>query len=578
MGIRIALTGFGTLRRTRFRGCGIIGPLAVILLLASGRHVMAQAAIGIALPPSTMLPQEAAGQLQQLIGDREANVTKNKVFVALKKIQEQQPQLHVLQASVIAAKSQWRAADFELTKVSKLAFGTAGNGMAGQLNNARERLDAAERALQESQRKLAGFVQANLQPWLNKVDAARPEWARIYQAMRNLVPTDRADPRAGEVSAIYAAECRRQEHFVEGYVLGAITAIYANELREATDSLEKAARMIVDFQLGDLLVSADFCHAWLLLGKPDACKPVVEFIKAMADTATSIEQDCIVGMHAYATRKFNDGATYYGRAIHKQARLKRQAGLDAPPALWGEAAMLFMQMDDRNQKNKAKHVLQKADPHNQSGAWQVLRARATLAAEDGRWGDAEVLLATSESRAPLVKQAELRAQLAGYRQKTRWDVRTFQPPAVAGAGGAPGTVNVNAQAPSNPGLGDVANALGGLGAAMQATNRAIEDQKATDEARSPPADEEPEDPRYSYDGRFPKSEFRKRFEALRGKNDIASLQTWRAMTLALVDKGLTLNEIDWAAQQFNNRIRLESLRGEEQVRFRKYLEFTKDGW
>ena len=113
---------------------------------------------------------------------------------------------------------------------------------------------------------------------------------------------------------------------------------------------------------------------------------------------------------------------------------------------------------------------------------------------------------------------------------------------------------------------------------MQATNRAIEDQKATDESRVPQADDEPEDPRYSYDGRFPKSEFRKRFEALRGKNDIASLQTWRAMTLALVNKGLTLNEIDWAEQQSNNRIHLESLRGEEQVRFRKYLEFTKDGW
>ena len=242
--------------------------------------------------------------------------------------------------------------------------------------------------------------------------------------------------RKDAVAAAYASECGRQRDFVEGHVLGAITAIYRNDLRTATDSLDAAAKIIVAFDLYGMLVAADYCHACLLMGRPDACQRVVDFIKEMPDTATSIEQDCAVGLHAYATRKFHTGAKFYGRAMHRQARVKRESNLDAPPSLWGEAAVLLLHIDEpQHQKQRARELLERAVVQ-QSGAWQVLRAQAMLKAEDGQWGDGVGLLTTSMERAPLVMRDELADQMESYKQRETWDVRRLQPPANALAGGA----------------------------------------------------------------------------------------------------------------------------------------------
>jgi hypothetical protein len=564
-------------RRGHARLRVVVVSLAVAVAVVAGRSAEGQGVGVIAVPPSAMLPHGAAGRLQLLIRERADNIEKFQVFAALKKIQQQQPQLNALQADILAAEKLWRAANFQFTKISSQARGEAGKGMAGQVAAARQAVNQANQNVDKARLKLASFFAANIQPWLEKVDAARPDWARIYRSMRELVPTDRADPGAGEVAAVYSAECRRQENFVEGYVLGAIAAIYVNDLQEARDSLEKAAKLIVEYQLGDLLVATDYCHACLLLGKPDACEAVVDFIKNMPDTATSIEQDCIVGLHAYATRKFNEGAKFYTRAIHKQARLKRADNLDASPALWGEAAMLFMQLDDVNQRNKAKLVLEK-EPQTQSGAWQVLRARAELAADAGDWGEAAGLIDASEARAPLAMQAELRAHGEAIKAQKRWNARLFQRPAAAVVPNAAGAVVRNDAAPNNPGLADLAGVLGGLGAAMEATNRVAEKQRAEDAARRPPEADESSDPRYAYDGKFPKCAFRKQFEALDGKTDLDSLQTWGRMKLILARRGLTLNGLDWAEHQSNNRVAVASLEGEERTLYIKYLELVKDGW
>ena len=488
-------------------------------LIAGTRPLAAQGPATVEPPAPRMVRTDAVETLGQLCRQRAVNIQAMAGNVqALKALK---PQLEARQKDVATAAVELGGAQRNAVAVRtalQVAQGPAADNLRRQLNGASRVVDEKQKNLRKAQEQLQAFVRERVEPLNVKIAAAWQDMMVIYVRMRELVPTNRQDPEVKAVADAFARECANQQDFVEGYVLGAITAIYRDDVPTATDSLDKAARIIVDFNLYGMLVAADYCYACLLLGRPDACQRVVDFIKKMDNPATSIEQDCAVGLHAYATRKFHTGATFYVRASHKQARVKRGVNWDAPPALWGEAAVLLFHLEELHQKQRARDLLAK-DLVQQSGAWQVLRARAMLHAEGGQWNDAVGLLTTSMERAPLVMRDELADQLNAYAKQEPWDVRRFRPTATALAGAAAG------ESPS-----------GGL----------------------------------------PKCVLRERVEALKRAGDMSSQDTLEAIETALEDRDLTLDDMDWAEQQFNDDVSIESLEGDGQRRYRRYLEFTRD--
>ena len=174
------------------------------------------------------------------------------------------------------------------------------------------------------------------------------------------------------------------------------------------------------------------------------------------------------------------------------------------------------------------------------GCWQVLRARSMIAADAADWKPAVALLEVCAKRAPGAMQAELADHLAAYRQQQVWNVRDWPRVAAVGMPVAP----VPAPQPPPPPL-----ALAGDAA----------------------------DPRYTYDGTFPRSDFRIRFDELRNQTDIASVMRWREVLRAVFASGLTLNEIDWAENCLDSNEPAESLDADETIRLQKYVELTADG-
>ena len=83
---------------------------------------------------------------------------------------------------------------------------------------------------------------------------------------------------------------------------------------------------------------------------------------------------------------------------------------------------------------------------------------------------------------------------------------------------------------------------------------------------------------YEYDGRHPKSDFRKRLEEAALGSDIPSLKLWQALTLRLSRSGLTLNDIDWAQQVNRDNLDPSALSHEERVKYTSFLQMTAEGF
>ncbi len=155
---------------------------------------------------------------------------------------------------------------------------------------------------------------------------------------------------------------------------------------------------------------------------------------------------------------------------------------------------------------------------------------------------------------------------------------------VASHGTAGGTMNgpspslrqqqSSASDAANSGL---AGAFGAMAQALQATNAAQAEGRSGDRDSAQPR-RQPEDPKLSYDGQYPKSSFRLRLEECENKTDVDSLQLWRTLRLKLANSGLSLNEMDWAEHHFRNKIPTEGFTEIQRIQYRRFLELTAEGY
>lgn len=103
---------------------------------------------------------------------------------------------------------------------------------------------------------------------------------------------------------------------------------------------------------------------------------------------------------------------FFGKAVAKSKG-------DAPPQLLAEAAMALTYLEGKTNAEKAGRYLEEA---GNNGSWQLLRARAGLAAENEKWSEAIELLEECILAAPPRLEAELRVQQASYREEEPWRI------------------------------------------------------------------------------------------------------------------------------------------------------------
>ena len=189
-----------------------------------------------------MVREDAVERLGDLCGQRAAAI--QQMAGAVGQRRALQPQLADMQKDVATAGDELGGAQREVLAVRtalQAARGPAADALRQQLKAASGRFAEKEKNFQKAQGRLRAFLQQQVRPLNEKIAAGWQDVMRIYVRMRELVPTDRTDPAATAVAAAYASECGRQQDFVEGHVLGAITAIYRDDLQTATDSLDAAA-------------------------------------------------------------------------------------------------------------------------------------------------------------------------------------------------------------------------------------------------------------------------------------------------------------------------------------------------
>ncbi|MEI6257347.1 MAG: hypothetical protein WCQ77_11955 [Planctomycetota bacterium] len=505
-------------------------------------------AVIINIPKPVVLPGDAVQRLLGVVAQRTNFFQAQKFaeggrqhdyFAAEKLWQERQPLIRPLNRDLKEAQLWVNRADLQVQRNRNLATGHAGRGMERDVAAAEQNLKAAKAKRDQIQGRRNAFLIGQIQPLENYLQGARPKWAEIYSQMAQLVPRDATDPLAKAVADAWDAAGANENDFVEADVLGAVSKIYAGDQVSAEKLLQRASNFLKASQLYGLPVAVDCCHGWLLLGKPPMCQDYVTFLKNLPDTATVIGQDWAIGLHAYADRKLNGGTDDFSRAVRKAIKLRALAQ-EAPPALWGDAVVSLLQTDEVD-AGRGRNFFKTAGPVVVSdGCWQVLRARAMIAADAADWKPAVALLEVCAERAPGAMQAELADHLAAYRQQQVWNVCDWARVAAAGVPVAP---VLAPQVPPPP------LALAG------------------DDA----------DPRYTYDGTFPRSDFRIRFDELRNQTDIASVMRWREVLRAVFASGLTLNETDWAEHCLDSNEPAESLDSDETIRLQKYVELTADG-
>ncbi len=115
-----------------------------------------------------------------------------------------------------------------------------------------------------------------------------------------------------------------------------------------------------------------------------------------------------------------------------------------------------------------------------------------------------------------------------------------------------------------------------VAAAKQAEARVVTQRE--EEKRQSLIAERLNGPRYEYDGKHPKSDFRKRLEEAALGSDIPSLKLWKALVLRLARSGLTLNDVDWAEQIVRDELDTSALSHEERVKYTSFLQMSAEGF
>lgn len=288
----------------------------------------------------------------------------------------------------------------------------------------------AQRASQQAHGDWLQEVNA-LQPLYGRIQPALVDWLACYERMRSLLKSDRRDPNRRGVLDVFDGAVKQRDDFYEGRVLAALAEAYDGRSEAAANHLAKACAGFGKYRLFGTTFAHDCCHAYLLIGQPAMVERYVADLRKL-DAARLTSVRCwLVGCYGMLTCRDGEADSYFQKAL---AKAKLFAAADPPAGvepLIGDAALFCLTVNTEAKRNveKARKILDKAPVPCDD--WRVLRARAALAAADGKWDESLELLDECRTAAPPTLDGELEAQRKAYGSKEPW-VRP-RPPAKAAA-------------------------------------------------------------------------------------------------------------------------------------------------
>lgn len=279
--------------------------------------------------------------------------------------------------------------------------------------NAQARAQAADRAWQQ---------QVNtLQPLYERVQPVFGPWMACYWRMRQAIQFDRRDPNRQRTLGVLEGAVRQRADFHEGRVLSAILNVYDGDAAGAEDHLQKACEGMAKYSLFGTPFANDCCYAYLLLGRTNQVSDFIGTLRKLDAGRQTVVRCWLVGLSGMISCKDSEAATYLQKALAKADVFKKDKDVPAEAAaILGDGALFRLTANNESQRNtdKAREILARARP--EWNAWQLVRARAALAAADGNWADAVAQMDRCAEACPPSLADEVQAQRQAYAAQTPW--------------------------------------------------------------------------------------------------------------------------------------------------------------
>ncbi len=355
-------------------------------------------------------------QLQDLIRERNGIVDGGQNLLAvLQKLNTEEQKMAMLVRQRSQAQGNLSAATLALNQA--LAMG--GAAPPGAAENAQNRVKNATLHLRELIEQCTRQSQ-KMQPLYARVNPAIGPWFACYGKMRALFSHDRQDPNRGVVLPILEAECMRRGDFCEGRVLAAIGCVYDGRPDAARDHLKAACQAFGPCDLFKSVFANDCCHGYLLLGLPDETQAWTKWVDEVDAKRQTAARCWLVGQAAMLQCKDNNASVWFGRSLSKSRMLAKEKPAPASPVLVGDAAFFYLTCANQKVRNPAKARDLIAKVPTDGTCWQMLRARAALAADAGEWKPAVELIKTCGNHCPPTMQEEVADQQKSYEAEQSW--------------------------------------------------------------------------------------------------------------------------------------------------------------
>jgi len=378
--------------------------------------------LALQLPVGDRSPAGAAERLRSLADERRHLFERSGFDRLVRELTQASQKLDNLDAAINDIKKKLVPAARKADHLAQAAQGVAGAGMAAVAAEAQVIVDQIVEKGRAVARERDQFQQQVTAPLIEKMAVVDRHWTRLYEDMREQMPRDREDPQAEPIADALINLTVLDASFVEGFVLGAIAICYTNRPPEDSMRLLDQAYTKRDmFLLPKSLLAVDFCYACCLANRPERADGIVKEMKKIADPHKSLEQDWIIGIHGFHSKKLNDAGKYLQSAAVEMKQQLNKKGITPNPVILADTVVLFM--SGPSQQGRGQKLFAMDDSVRESGAWQSLRAQAMILAEDERFQEAAGLMEACVARAPDALRTELVEQLNNYAAKHVWRIK-----------------------------------------------------------------------------------------------------------------------------------------------------------
>jgi hypothetical protein len=362
-------------------------------------------------PQQFPLAVNAINEMQRLIDERNRVVNRSQLFATLRELCSKQPEFDRLCDAVDEATQCAKVAGNQLAVVRRMAMGGGPGPNQQRVAAAQATWNAAADNLRNAKTTAHNFFQAELRPRINRVVPELPVFFANYAQMRKMIPLDRQDPAQGQLLKTLQHNMPQSTDFVEGHILTGILHAYGGDANGAQEAFAQASTINKSTGLAFTTLGYDCCYGLLLIGTPNEISDeYIRRLKEVNDARRTSAVNWLLGAYYFSKYEYNEASKFLYRAF-------TQAEETASPQLRGEVAWLYLFAKNKRDIKKAEELLKGLDAEP---AWQVKRANAGLAAEQGNFSQAVTLMAGCLASAPPHFDAELAQQQNTYKAEQLW--------------------------------------------------------------------------------------------------------------------------------------------------------------